>query len=257
MSVELTIDAHVGEIVLNRPDKMNALDDEMIARLNDRLDEAERSRVRALLLRGEGRAFCAGRDLAGADPLNEDATAILETLFNPLVRRVADFPAPTFAAVHGACLGAGLGLALACDVVVAADDARVGSPFAKLGAVLDSGGHAFMVDRIGAHRTLELIYSGQLISGREAAAWGLVNRSIGASSVVERVRRLAAAAATGPTAAFLASKRIVRSIEDERLGLDAVLHAEAVAQGEASRSHDYREGIAAFQEKRRPNFTGD
>lgn len=256
MSVELSIDEGVAEVVLNRPDKMNALDDEMIALLTERLDEAERSGARALVIRGEGRAFCAGRDLAGADPLNEDATAIIEASFNPLVRRVADFPAPSFAAVHGACLGAGLGLALACDVVFIADDARIGSPFAKLGAVMDSGGHAFMVDRIGAHRTLELIYTGRLISGREAAALGLVNRSVGRASVVDNVRQLAAAVAVGPTTAFVASKRIVRRITEERLGLTEVLHVEAEAQGEASRSHDYREGITSFQEKRSPNFTG-
>lgn len=256
MTIDLEISGEVGEIVLNRPEKLNALDEEMTTLLADRLGQAEAAGVRALIIRGEGRGFCAGRDLAGADPLNEDATAIIETSFNPLVKRIADFPAPTFAAVQGACLGAGFGVALACDVVYVADDAKVGSPFAKLGAVMDSGGHAFLVDRLGSHRALELIYTGRLISGREAAAWGLVNRSVGRTSLVALVREVAAAVATGPTKAFLASKGIVRRIEEEHLSLSDVLTAEAVAQGEASRSKDYREGFTAFQEKRQPSFLG-
>ena len=98
---------------------------------------------------------------------------------------------PTIAAVHGACLGTGLGLALACDIVYAADDARIGSPFARIGAVLDSGAHAAFVSRVGPHRALELIYTGRLLSGREAAEWGLVNRSVAGADLVRRTRELA------------------------------------------------------------------
>ncbi len=160
MGVNLSIEGGLAEIVLNRPDKMNALNDAMVAELNACLDRAESEHVRALILRGEGPAFSAGRDLGDADEGNEDAEAIIETTFNPMVKRIATFPAPTFASVHGACLGAGLGLALACDVVYIADDAKIGSPFARIGAVLDSGGHWFFVSRVGAHRALELIYHG-------------------------------------------------------------------------------------------------
>jgi enoyl-CoA hydratase/carnithine racemase len=242
--------------VLDRPDKLNALDDQMVAALNQRLDQAEAAGVRALLVRGEGRGFCAGRDLAGADPANEDATAILETVFNPLIRRIAAFPAPTFAAVHGACLGVGLGIALACDVVYAADNAKIGSPFAGIGGVPDSGGHFFLASRIGSHRALELIYTGRMLSGTEAAAWGLVNRSMGRSSLVETTRGTARRVAAGPTSALLKSKRLIRDMEEGRLGLDAILAAEAAAQGEASRSRDYQEGVKAFLEKRPAVFTG-
>ena len=256
MTVELLVKDRVGEIVLDRPDKLNALDPAMTSALEERLDEAEAAGVRALLVRGEGRGFCAGRDLAAADPVNEDATAILETIFNPLVRRIADFPAPTFAAVHGACLGVGLGIALACDVVYMADDARIGSPFARTGGVLDSGGHFFLADRIGSHRALELVYTGRLISGREAAAWGLVNRSVGRSSLLDVTREAATRVAAGPTVALLESKRLIRRLDDEGLGLADVLAAEAVAQGAASRTHDYQEGFRAFIQKRPPAFTG-
>jgi len=163
---------------------------------------------------------------------------------------------PTIAAVHGACLGTGLGLALACDIVYAADDARIGSPFARIGAVLDSGAHAAFVERVGAHRALELVYTGRLLSGREAAEWGLVNRSVAGADLVRRTREMAASIARGPTAAFLESKRLVRSIADGTLTFSQVLAAEAAAQGRASHTHDYQDGISAFQEKRTPSFTG-
>jgi enoyl-CoA hydratase/carnithine racemase len=256
VTVELLLAGAVGEIVLNRPDKLNALDGAMTAALDERLDEAESAGVRALIVRGEGRGFCAGRDLSAADPVHEDATAILATVFNPLIRRIATFPAPTFAAVHGACLGVGLGIALACDVVYMADDARVGSPFAKTGGVLDSGGHFFLARRLGSHRALELIYTGRLISGREATEWGLVNRSVGRAALDDVTREVAQRVAAGPTVALLESKRLIRRLDEERLGLDNVLAAEAAAQGVASRTHDYQEGFRAFIEKRPADFTG-
>lgn len=256
MKVDLSIAQSVGEIVLNRPDKLNALNEAMARMLNERLEEAERAGVRALVMRGEGRGFCAGRDLGDADPFNEDAQAILEGIFNPVIKRLAHFPAPSFAAVHGACLGVGLGLALACDVVLVAEDARLGSPFARIGAVLDSGGHWFFVERLGGHRALEIIYTGRMLGGREAEAWDLVNRCVENSKLLEQVRAMAAAAASGPTAAFLESKRLVRRIEEEGLGFTRVLSCEAAAQGAASKTADYREGIGAFQQKRAPQFSG-
>src|SRR5262249_21132966 len=172
MSVELVVKDSVAEIVLNRPAKMNALNEAAMQTLAEQLDAAENAGVRALILRGEGPGFSAGRDLSDADPFNEDGEAILEKMVNPVIRRVADFPAPSFAAVHGPCLGIGLGLALACDVVYVADDAKIGSPFPRIGAVLESGAHSFFVRGLGSHRALELIYTGTLISGREAEAWG-------------------------------------------------------------------------------------
>ncbi len=256
MGVNLSIAGGVAEVVLNRPDKMNAMNDAMVAELNQCLDRAEQQGARAMLVRGEGPAFSAGRDLADAKPGDEDAQAIIESIFNPLIRRIATFPAPTFASVHGACLGVGLGIALACDVVYIADDAKIGSPFARIGAVLDSGGHSFFVARLGTHRALELIYTGRLISGTEAAALGLVNQSLPARVVLEHARKIAAQVAEGPTAAFMESKRLVRRIDEEALGLMGVLKCEAIAQGAAGRTADYKEGIGAFQQKRKPTFVG-
>lgn len=254
--VLLTIDGGVAELVLNRTEKMNAMNLAMVHDFVEALRDAEAGGARAVLVRGEGRAFSSGRDLGDADPLHEDGEAILRDIFNPLIERMADCPIPTIAAVHGACLGTGLGLALACDVVFAADDARIGSPFARIGAVLDSGAHTAFVSRMGSHRALELIYTGRLLSGREAAEWGLVNRSVAGADLVRRTRELASTIAAGPTAAFVESKRIVRAILDEQLSFKDVLVAEAAAQGRASRTHDYQDGIAAFQGKRKPSFTG-
>jgi len=256
MSVDLMIEDGVAEIVLNRPAKMNAFDDPMVAEMNARLAKAATAGVRALLIRGEGSAFSAGRDLAGAEPGQEDAEEILKTVFNPVIQTIADFPAPTFAAVHGPCLGVGLGIALACDVVYVAEDAKIGSPFARIGAVLDSGSHLFMMERLGSHLTLELIYSTRLLTGVEAAHIGLVNRAFPVKSVIAEARKLAGQVAQGPTTAFMESKRLIRRIRDEQLGLPGVLAAEAKAQGVAGRTSDYREGITAFQEKRTPKFTG-
>src|SRR5215471_19494550 len=210
--VSHSIEASVGEIVLNRPDKLNALTLEMVEELHASLQAAETAGVRALILRGEGRGFSAGRDLAGVDPATDDAERVLAEVVNPLIRRVREFPSPTFAAVQGACLGVGLGLALACDVVIAAEDARIGSPFARIGAVLDSGGHAFFVERLGSHRALELIYTGRLLSGADADAWGLVNRCVPNDQLLDTVRAMAGSVAQGPTLAFQTSKRLVHRI---------------------------------------------
>jgi enoyl-CoA hydratase/carnithine racemase len=255
-TVLLEVEGACGELVLNRPDKVNAVNEAMVADLHSRLDDAEHANVRALLVRGEGRGFCAGRDLADANPLDEDGEAILNDVLNPVVERLATFPAPTFCALHGPALGTGLGLALACDVVYAADDARIGSPFARIGAVLDSGAHDFLVPRIGPHRTLELVYTGRLLSGREAAVWGIVNRSLARMDLLARTRAVAQQVSNGPTSAFLASKRLVARMTNEALSFAEVLRAEAAAQGAASKTADYREGIGAFQEKRTPTFIG-
>jgi len=251
--IELTVRDAVAEIVLNAPDKLNALSLDALGALDAAYAEAAAAGVRALMLRGEGRAFCAGRDIAGVDPETDDVPGYLGAVAS-LMRRMADFPAPTFAAVQGACLGVGLGLAIATDVVYVADTAKLGSPFANLGALLDSGGHALLYERLGAHRALDLIYTGELMSGAEAVAAGLFSRAVAADEVRDFTRERALRAASGPTAAFLASKRLIAGFRDERLW--STLGEEACAQEGLRGTADYREGFAAFQQKRRPEFTG-
>ncbi|GAB3119311.1 enoyl-CoA hydratase/isomerase family protein [Glaciibacter psychrotolerans] len=256
MPVELTLTGDTAEIVLNNPSKLNALDESAIAELSAALTRAEQAGVRAVLLRGEGRAFCTGRDISAVDPATDDARGYLDTVVTPLLRQLAAFPAPTFAAASGACLGVGLGLLIATDVVYLGESARIGSPFATLGATLDSGGHALFVERLGAHRTLDLIYTAELMRGTEAVAAGLFSRVVADAELLEFTRERVTRAAQGATEAFLASKRLVAQVRDDRVGLWESLAAENAAQGELSASADYSEGFAAFQQKRRAVFTG-
>ena len=254
--IELSINQGVAEVVLNAPQKMNALNEEALAELSAAYDEAAQAGVRALIIRGEGRGFCAGRDIAGLTPSTDDAYAYLAEKVTPLLKKMAAFPAPTFAAVQGPCLGVGLGLAIATDVVYVADNAKIGSPFANLGATLDSGGHSLFVERLGTHRTLDLIYTADLISGEEAVRAGLFSRSVPADELLDFTRATASRVASGATGAFRASKELVQRIRDERLGLWESVELENKAQGALCSSEDYAEGFAAFTEKRKPEFKG-
>lgn len=254
--IDLTIADDVATIVLNAPAKLNALDEQALRELDAAYDAAETASVRALVLRGEGRAFCAGRDISGVDPREDDVLGYLGGLVTPLLQRMARFPAPTFAVAHGACLGVGLGLLIATDVVYVAESAKIGSPFAALGATLDSGGHALFVERLGAHKTLDLIYTGRLMSGVEAVASGLFSRVFPDDEVVQATTDAAAVAARGATAAFLASKELIARIRDERMTLWESVGVENAAQAALCDTDDYREGFAAFQEKRKPEFRG-
>lgn len=254
--IELTIADGVAEVVLDAPAKMNSLDPQALADLSAAYDDAAAAGVRALLLRGEGRGFCAGRDISGVDPATDDATGYLRDLVTPLLQKMSAFPAPTFAAAQGACLGVGLGLLIATDVVYVADNAKIGSPFAALGATLDSGGHWLFTERLGAHRTLDLIYTGDLMSGAEAVQAGLFSRALPAEDLLDGTRAVVTRVASGATQAFLASKELVGAIRDRRLGLWTSVADENIAQGALCGTADYAEGFAAFQEKRRPVFTG-
>jgi enoyl-CoA hydratase/carnithine racemase len=251
--IRLQIADDIAEVVLDAPDKLNALDRAGLAELSGAYRDAEAAGVRALLLRGEGRAFCAGRDISGVEPATDDVPGYLGDL-ETLLRRMAAFPAPTFAAVQGACLGVGLGLAIATDVVYVADDAKIGSPLAGLGALLDSGGHALFYERLGAHRALDLVYTGELMSGAEAVASGLFSRAVTADALEDFTRERVQRAAQGPTQAFLASKRIIADLRDDALW--ATVAAESAGQEALRATADYREGFAAFQQKRRPRFEG-
>ena len=258
--IELSLANGIAEIVLNYPDKLNSLNEDALAQLDKAYDDAaaaaSRGEVRALLLRGEGRAFCAGRDISGVTPETDDAQAYLGGLVEPLLRKMAAFPAPTFAAAHGACLGVGLGLLLATDVVYVADNAKFGSPFAKLGATLDSGGHWYFTERLGMHRTLDLIYTADLMSGAEAVAQGMFSRAMPADVLLDETRAIVARVAVGATEAFNASKELVAHIRDQRLGLWASMAEENSEQARLCKTDDYAEGFRAFQEKRAPVFKG-
>ncbi|WP_396022051.1 enoyl-CoA hydratase/isomerase family protein [Corynebacterium poyangense] len=252
--------SRVAEIVLNNPRKLNALDESALHQFNQVLDQVEedisKDKIGAVLLRGEGKGFCAGRDISGLDPATDDAEGYLSSIVTPLLRRIDSLAVPTFAVVHGVCLGVGLGLVIACDIAYVAENARFGSPFAALGATLDSGGHYLFVERLGAHRALDLIITGDLITGEEAVRAGLFSRALPAEELVEFSRSKAEKAAAGAPLAAHASQLLVREIRDHRRGLWESIAEENTAQGELCRSADYAEGFAAFQEKRPPRFQG-
>ena len=254
--IDLRLEGDAAELVLDAPKKLNSVNEDDLRDLAEALDRAAEAGVKALLLRGEGRAFCAGRDIAGVVPADDDVADFLGNRVTGVLRRLSEFPAPTFAAVQGACLGVGLGLALACDVVYVAESAKIGSPFANLGATLDSGGHWLFTERLGPHRTLDLIYTAEFMSGREAVEQGLFSRWVADDELLDFTRERVARAAQGAQLAFAASKQLVHDIRDRRIGLWESIADENVAQGELCASDDYAEGFKAFQEKRRPTFTG-
>jgi 2-(1,2-epoxy-1,2-dihydrophenyl)acetyl-CoA isomerase len=251
-AVRLEFEGTVAIVTIDRPEAKNALTIPQIETLGNLIGDAIRQGARCLVVRGNRESFCAGRDLKETDPECDDTRALLENAIHPTLRAVRNAPIPTLALVHGPALGFGFGLALACDVTYVADDARLGSPFRNIGAILDSGGHWFLRERVGSHRAAELVFSGRLISGREAAAMGLVNASYGASDLHEVGMVAARSFASGPTAAFLSTKVILDTATD----YEDTLRLEAIGQGAALAGPDGREGIRAFQEKRKPRFVG-
>lgn len=254
--IDLHIEDSTAEVVLNNPQARNALAEADLKDLSDAYTEAEARGVRALILRGEGKGFCAGRNIRGVVPAEDDATDYLANKVTPVLQQMSTFPAPTFAAVQGACLGVGLGLVIATDIVYVAENAKFGSPFANLGATLDSGGHALFFERLGAHRAMDLIVTGDLISGTEAVHAGLFSRAVPAEQLVDFTREQAQRAATGATQAFLTSRKLIQDLRDERVGLWTSVAEENIAQGQLCSSADYAEGFAAFNERRTPIFAG-
>lgn len=252
----LTVDDHNGvrTVTLDRPDAMNAVNRAMLAELASTLDAAASDDdARCLVLTGAGRAFCSGRDLTEAEP-GEDAYAIISETITPVLTRLWEFEKPTIAAVNGAAMGVGLGLALNCDIVIAADNARFSSPFANLGVALDSGGHYHLPRLIGLHRALEMVYTADIIRGQQAAEWGLVNRSVAGSRLMAVTTSLAERIAAGPTLAFRRQKELLR--RSETMTYDEINEAEARLAADLVQTEDYGEGLAAFFDKRPPRFQG-
>lgn len=249
----------VAEITLNRPEKLNAFTAAMHHELAQALNEvAADGRIRAVLLTGAGRAFCAGQDLddrrvaPGAEPVDLGHT--IETHYNPLIRRLAGLAKPVICAVNGTAAGAGANIALACDIVLAAQDAKFIQAFCKIGLIPDSGGTWRLPRLIGLQRAMGLAMLGEAVTGAQAEAWGLVWKAYPADSLMEEARTLARHLAQQPTGALAKIKWALGASYAHTL--DQQLDLERDFQREAGRSNDYREGVAAFLEKRTPRFTG-
>jgi 2-(1,2-epoxy-1,2-dihydrophenyl)acetyl-CoA isomerase len=239
-------------VVLNRPEVLNAVDSMMIEALGVLFEDlSDDGHSRCILITGAGRAFCAGRDLASAQ-VDEDAYDTIHNHVNPMLAAIFQCPKPTIAAVNGAAMGIGLGIALACDIVLAADNAKLSSPFAHLGMALDAGGQYFLPRLVGYHRAMEMAYTGDVIRGRQAAEWGLVNHSYAGAVLVERAAALGRRIAAGSLRAHMGQKELMRQSLSMEYG--EVCEAEAKLQHALIGSPEYAEGLAAFREKRRPDF---
>jgi enoyl-CoA hydratase/carnithine racemase len=237
---------------IDRPQTKNSLKLIEMEALGEALAGDRVRSARCLVVRGAGASFCSGRDVREIDPHGEDAEEILRERIGPILQRLYTLPAPTISSVRGPALGFGLGLALACDITIASDDAIFGSPFRRIGAVLDSGGHYFFQQRLGRHRAAELVFTGRMLNGREAAALGLINESVAADALAARTAEIASSIASGPTAAFRATKEILANDRS----FDEVLALEARYQKAVTRGPDGQEGLAAFRERRSPVFSG-
>jgi 2-(1,2-epoxy-1,2-dihydrophenyl)acetyl-CoA isomerase len=245
-------------ITLNRPERLNAFNEDMHRALAAALAEAEADAdCRALLLTGAGRAFCAGQDLSDRLAKPGETMVLGETVdkfYNPLVRKLRALPFPVVAAVNGVAAGAGANVALACDIVLAARSARFIQAFAKIGLGPDSGGSWFLPRLVGAARARGLALLAEPLPAEKAEAWGLIWKAVDDAALIEEARKLCVHFAAAPTQGLALTKRALEAAETNTL--DAQLDLERDFQREASMTPDYAEGVRAFMDKRPPRFTG-
>jgi 2-(1,2-epoxy-1,2-dihydrophenyl)acetyl-CoA isomerase len=251
--------AGVLSLTLNRPDKLNAFNPEMHKLLREALEEArDEAGVRAVLLTGSGRGFCAGQDLSernvSADAAPIDLSVSLGSHYNPLVRRLRALPKPVVCAVNGVAAGAGANIALACDIVLAARSASFVTSFSKLGLVPDSGGTYFLPRLVGSARAMGLALLAERLSAEDAERWGLIWKAVDDARLMEEASAIARIFAVGPTKGYGLIKKALHASAGN--SLDSQLDLERDLQREAGLSADYREGVGAFMQKRKPQYTG-
>ncbi|MBA5779402.1 2-(1,2-epoxy-1,2-dihydrophenyl)acetyl-CoA isomerase [Stappia sp. F7233] len=246
-------------ITLNRPDKLNSFTVAMHERLADAFERAERDDgIRAVLITGAGRAFSAGQDLSDRvtpkDGTPPDLAVTIESYYNPLIRRIKALPKPVVAAVNGVAAGAGANIALACDIVLAAESAKFIQAFARIGLLPDSGGTWALPRLVGMARAKALAMLAEPVSARQAADWGMIWQALPDADLMPTARKLAAALARAPTYGLGLIKQALEA--SATADLDTQLDLERDLQQKAGFSPDYAEGVRAFMEKRTPAFTG-
>lgn len=248
----------VARITLNRPDKLNSLNEAMHGELRQAIGRVQTDGARSLILTGAGRAFCTGQDLServtppGAPP--PDLGLSIETHYKPLVLALRALPLPVIAAVNGAAAGAGANLALACDIVLAARSAFFIQAFSRLGLAPDCGGSYFLPRLAGTARALGLALTAGKLPAEQAAAWGMIWQCLDDDKLMPEAEALAVRFAQGPPLAYAAIKRALYASPHNTL--EQQLDMERDTQGQLGRSEDYREGVAAFMEKRPAVFKG-
>jgi 2-(1,2-epoxy-1,2-dihydrophenyl)acetyl-CoA isomerase len=258
-TVVLDRDGAVATVVINRPRQHNALDNATKTALRDVLEQvATDASVRAVVLTGAGSAFCVGQDLAEhAQALQVDPATAFDTVdehYARVVTAVVTMAKPVVAAVNGTCVGAGLGLALACDLRVLASTARFGTAFTAIGLTCDSGLSASLVQAVGRSRASELVLLGEIFTAEQALAWGISGLLTEPDETLARAKELAQRLASGPTRAYAESKALLHAVSST--ALPQALVAESAAQHRLGLTRDHQDAVAAFLDKRRPDFTG-
>jgi 2-(1,2-epoxy-1,2-dihydrophenyl)acetyl-CoA isomerase len=248
---------NVLRITLNRPDKFNSFNREMALNLHAALDEAEKDpNTRCIVITGNGKAFCAGQDLSEAiDPNGPGIQRIVEEHYNPIISRITKIEKPIIAAINGVAAGAGANIALACDIVIAAESASFIQAFSKIGLIPDSGGTFFLPRLIGRQQALALMITGDKVGASDAKQMGLVYKTFTDTDLQTQVMAFAATIAAMPTKAIGLTKRLINQSFGNTLNDQLKLEGEL--QVEAAKSYDYNEGVNAFLEKRKPNFKGE
>ncbi|MBD0371693.1 MAG: enoyl-CoA hydratase/isomerase family protein [Pyrinomonadaceae bacterium] len=253
-------EAGVAVVTLNRPAALNALTTEMAKEFLSAIGEARERGARSIVLTGAGKAFCAGGDLKEMRKMAEKEGRVEAFFDEPLgllnecVLLLQEVPLPVICAVNGVASGGGCNLALACDIVIAAESARFNQAFVKVGLSPDCGGTYILPRLVGTKRAAELMMTGDAVDARSAAEMGMINRAVADDELMETVMSLAVRLAQSPTASIAKTKRLLAESATNRLA--AQLEAERQAQIESGQTKDFLEGVAAFIEKRPPRFTG-
>jgi 2-(1,2-epoxy-1,2-dihydrophenyl)acetyl-CoA isomerase len=254
-SIDFKADGGIARITLNRPDRLNSFTAAMHAELRDAL--ANLGDARVVVLTGAGRGFCAGQDLNDRNVAPGEKVDLGETVerdWNPLVRAVAALPQPVIARVNGVAAGAGASLAMACDLVIAGKSAKFIQSFAAIGLVPDTGGSWHLTRHLGQARAMALALTGEALPAEQAAAWGLIWKCVDDEALDAEVDALAGKLAAMPPLGLAAIKKMIRSSWDR--SLDEELDLQRDEMRRLGFTDDYREGVAAFLEKRAPTFTG-